>query len=76
MTDRVEVRARNGRDGYACDHGREPTRRDRGRAAEFAALQWLVTERIESGVSDRSIGDVVEAARSASGVTGGRRPVP
>lgn len=65
MKDWVEAQARTGRYSNASDYVRDLIRRDQDRAAKLAELQRLITEGVESGVSDRSIDDVVEAARSA-----------
>jgi antitoxin ParD1/3/4 len=63
MKDWVEEQARTGRYSNASDYVRDLIRRDQERADKLAELQRLVTEGIESGVSDRTIGDLLNAAR-------------
>jgi antitoxin ParD1/3/4 len=63
MKDWVEAQARTGRDSNASDYVRDLIRRDQERAGKIAELQRLVTEGIESGVSTRSINDILKAAR-------------
>lgn len=63
MKDWVEAQTQSGRYSNASDYVRDLIRRDQERASKLAELQKLITEGLESGVSDRSIGDVLEAAR-------------
>jgi antitoxin ParD1/3/4 len=63
MKDWVEAQARSGRYSNASDYVRDLIRRDQERAAKLAELQKLITEGIESGVSGRSVNDILEAAR-------------
>lgn len=63
MKDWVENQARSGRYSNASDYVRDLIRRDQERAAELAKLQRLITEGIESGVSGRSMGEILETAR-------------
>ena len=63
MKDWVEAQARTGRYSNASDYVRDLIRRDQERAAKLEELQRLITEGIESGVSARSIGDILKAAR-------------
>ena len=63
MKDWVEAQARSGRYSNASDYVRDLIRRDQERAAKLAELQKLITEGIESGVSDRSVNDILKAAR-------------
>ncbi|HEY4250538.1 MAG TPA: type II toxin-antitoxin system ParD family antitoxin [Roseomonas sp.] len=63
MKDWVEKQAQTGRYSNASDYVRDLIRRDQERADKLAELQRLITEGIDSGISDRSIGDVLEAAR-------------
>ena len=63
MKEWVEAQAQNGRYSSASDYVRDLIRRDQERVSELAELQRLITEGLESGISDRSIGDVLEAAR-------------
>ena len=63
MKDWVEAQARTGRYSNASDYVRDLIRRDQERAAKLAELQRLITEGIESGVSGRSMDEILEAAR-------------
>ena len=63
MKEWVEVQARSGHYSNASDYVRDLIRRDQERVSKLAELQRLITEGLESGISDRSIGDVLEAAR-------------
>lgn len=50
-------------------------RRDQERAGKLAELQKLITEGLESGVSDRTIDDVLKAAREQAGLDKGKSRV-
>lgn len=63
MKDWVEAQARTGRYSNASDYVRDLIRRDQERADRLAELQKLLSEGLESGVSDRTIDDVLKAAR-------------
>jgi antitoxin ParD1/3/4 len=63
MKDWVEAQARSGRYSNASDYVRDLIRRDQERANALAELQRLVTEGLESGVSDQTPADVLAAAR-------------
>ncbi len=63
MKDWVEGRAQTGRYSNASDYVRDLIRRDQERDAKVAAMQHLVTEALESGVSSRSTQDILEIAR-------------
>lgn len=63
MKDWVETQARTGRYSNASDYVRDLIRRDQERADTLAELQTLLTEGLESGVSERTIDDVLKAAR-------------
>jgi antitoxin ParD1/3/4 len=70
MKDWVEAQARTGRYSNASDYVRDLIRRDQERAAQHDELQRLITEGIESGISTRSMTDVLKAARDqAAGAT-------
>lgn len=64
MKDWVESQAKSGRYSNASDYVRDLIRRDQERAGKLADLQKLLTEGLESGVSDRSIDEVLAAARN------------
>jgi antitoxin ParD1/3/4 len=63
MKDWVEAQAKTGRYSNASDYVRDLIRRDQERAGKLAELQKLLTEGLESGVSDRTIDDVLKTAR-------------
>ena len=63
MSEWVEAQARSGRFSNASDYVRDLIRRDQERAASIAALQDLITEGLDSGISDRSPSDILQAAR-------------
>jgi antitoxin ParD1/3/4 len=63
MKDWVEAQARTGRYSNASDYVRDLIRRDQERADRLAEFQKLLSEGLESGVSDRTIDDVLKAAR-------------
>ncbi len=69
MKDWVEAQARNGRYSNTSDYVRDLIRRDQDRQAAIAELQCLVDEGLASGVSDRSMDQILEAARARAGVT-------
>lgn len=75
MKDWVEAQAQTGRYSNASDYVRDLIRRDQDRAAKLAELQRLIAKGVESGISDRSIDDVVEAARSAGAARSRRHGV-
>ena len=63
MKDWVEAQASTGRYSNASDYVRDLIRRDQERAGKLAELQKLITEGIESGVSARSMDDLLKTAR-------------
>ena len=63
MKEWVEAQTRTGRYSNPSDYVRDLIRRDQERADALAQLQHLVTQGIESGVSDRSMCDLLEIAR-------------
>jgi antitoxin ParD1/3/4 len=63
MKDWVESRAATGRWSNASDYVRDLIRRDQERAEKIAAMQALIDEAIASGISDRSMDDIVEDAK-------------
>jgi antitoxin ParD1/3/4 len=69
MKDWVEAQARKGRYSNASDYVRDLIRRDQERAAaQHEELQKLITQGLESGISTRSMADILKAAREhASG---------
>lgn len=63
MKEWVEAQTRTGRYSNASDYVRDLIRRDQERSDKLAELQRLITEGLESGVSDRSKEDILQAAR-------------
>ena len=68
MKDWVEGRAETGRYSNASDYVRDLIRRDQERAEKIAALQRLIEEGEESGVSPLSAEDIRAKARQRTGV--------
>ena len=66
MKDWVEVQTRSGRYSNASDYVRDLIRRDQERSGKIAHLQALVTEALESGVSGKSMAEVLKEARAIS----------
>ena len=63
MKDWVETQARSGCYSNASDYVRDLIRRDLERAAKQEEMQRLITEGLESGISVRSMADILKAAR-------------
>lgn len=63
MKEWVEAQTKTGRYSNASDYVRDLIRRDQERSDKLAELQRLVTEGLDSGVSDRSKEDILQAAR-------------
>ncbi len=63
MKDWVEAQASTGRYSNASDYVRDLIRRDQERVGKVAHVQRLVTEGVESGISDQSMADIGRAAR-------------
>ena len=66
MKEWVEAQAGSGRYSNASDYVRDLVRRDQERARVIAELQTVISQGIDSGVSDRSMGDIRVAARAAA----------
>ena len=67
MKDWVEAQARTGRYSNASDYVRDLIRRDQERATKLAELQGLIDEGMASGVSRRTMDEVLREARSRAG---------
>jgi antitoxin ParD1/3/4 len=63
----VEDQAETGRYSNASDYVRDLIRRDQERADKIAALQRLVDEAEESGVSQNAMSDILAIARRKAG---------
>ena len=64
----VESQANSGRYGNASDYIRDLIRRDQERQDKIAEVQRLITEGIESGISDRTPEEITHEARRRAGV--------
>jgi len=71
MKDWVETQARTGHYSNASDYVRDLIRKDQERAAKIAHMQRLVTDALESGISDQSMHDIEQVARRESGADPG-----
>lgn len=69
MKDWVEAQAEIGRFGSASDYVRDLIRRDQEKIDGLAQLQTLIAEGFDSGVSERSLDDVLAEARERVRVT-------
>lgn len=66
----VEAQTDAGRYSNASDYVRDLIRRDQERRDKIARMQALVTEALDSGVSDRSMDEIRTEARKRAGVAG------
>ena len=66
MKDWVEAQAQSGRYGNASDYVRDLIRHDQERKDKIAHMQTLVDEALESGISDKSVADILKQARAAT----------
>ena len=66
MKDWVEGQARSGQYSNISDYVRDLIRQDQERKNKIAHMQVLVNEAFESGVSEKSMDDVLKQARTAS----------
>jgi antitoxin ParD1/3/4 len=65
MKEWVETRAATGRYSNASDYVRDLIRKDQERAQKIAAMQALVDEGLQSGVSNRSMDALLASAKSS-----------
>lgn len=63
MKDWVEAQAETGRYSNASDYVRDLIRRDQERQDKISHMQVLVTQALESGVSDKSMDEILNEAR-------------
>ena len=70
MKEWVEAQAKTGRYSNASDYVRDLIRRDQERSGSIAQIQALITEGLESGVGERSIADLLQAARQQATIPG------
>ena len=66
MKEWVEAQSQTGRYSNASDYIRDLIRRDQARTDKIAAMQALVSEAIDSGISPRSMQDILASARRAA----------
>jgi antitoxin ParD1/3/4 len=59
----AEARVAEGRYSSTSDYVRDLMRRDQDRAEAQARLQSAINEGLESGISNRSIDDIISAAQ-------------
>lgn len=62
----VEGQTRLGRYSNASDYIRDLIRRDQERNDKIGHMQMLVTEALESGISNKSMNDILNQARNMS----------
>jgi antitoxin ParD1/3/4 len=67
MKDWVEAQVSTDRYSNASDYVRDLIRRDQERTGKLAELRKLITEGIKSGVSARSIHDLLKTVRERAG---------
>ena len=60
----VEAQVEGGQYGNASDYVRDLIRRDQNEREQIKALQEAITKGLESGLSDRTMKDILKAARS------------
>ena len=65
MQEWVELQTQTGRYSNASDYVRDLIRRDQERKDKIAHMQALVDEALESGVSEKSMEEILRYARSA-----------
>lgn len=70
MKEWVESQTRTGRYGNASDYVRDLIRRDQERADKIAAMQRLIDEAEESGISPRSLDEIISNARQQARARG------
>ena len=63
MKEWVDSQTKTGRYSNASDYVRDLIRRDQERSDKLAELQQLLTDGLESGVSERSKDDILQVAR-------------
>ena len=63
MKDWVETQTSSGCYNYASEYVRDLIRHDNDRASKISAMQKLVDEAFESGISDKSLEDIWAAAK-------------
>ncbi len=69
MKEWVNAQTETGRYGNASDYVRDLIRRDQDRHSKIAEIQRLVTEGLESGTSNRTMSEILTAARLKAGIS-------
>jgi antitoxin ParD1/3/4 len=69
IKDWVEAQTRTGRYGNVSDYVRDLIPRDQERVAKHEEMQRLITEGFMSGVSPRSMRDILKIAREQAAAT-------
>lgn len=59
----VEAQTETGCYSNASDYIRDLIRRDQERALKISDMQQLITEGLQSGISDRSLNSILQAAK-------------
>ena len=67
MKNWVEAQTQSGKYGNASDYVRDLIRKDQDRQEKIAQFQKLIDEGLKSGVSSRSMEDLLKEARSLAG---------
>ena len=67
MKNWVEAQAQSGKYGNASDYVRDLIRKDQDRHEKIAQFQKLIDEGLKSGISSRSMEDLLKEARSLAG---------
>lgn len=62
----VEAQAASGRYGNASDYVRALIRRDQDRSAAITELQALIDEGIASGISTKTVAEIIAEARATA----------
>ena len=65
----VESQVKGGQYGNASDYVRDLIRRDQQEREQIKALQEAINKGIKSGISDRTMQDIVKVARSKAKAT-------
>lgn len=66
----VEEQAKGGKYGNASDYVRDLIRKDQDRQSKIAQFQKLIDEGLESGLSTRTMEELLAEARSRTGTVG------
>jgi antitoxin ParD1/3/4 len=66
----VDTRTTTGRYGNASDYIRDLIRRDQERQEQIAQFQALIDEGLASGISPRTLAEVLQEVRARAGVAG------